>query len=74
MCFTVFQEARENETDEIREKLSSQKSALEERIIKEKQVNLENKKVSSLQRLLCLSKCIPSHHSFYIFLVVGTQR
>ena len=40
MIYDSFQEARENDADELREKIIANKSVLDERIIKEKQVEM----------------------------------
>ena len=44
MNYDSIQEARENDADELREKIIANKSVLDERIIKEKQVEM-NKSV-----------------------------
>ena len=40
MIYDSIQEARENDADELREKIIANKSVLDERIIKEKQVEM----------------------------------
>ena len=40
MIYDSIQEARENDADELREKIIANKSVLDERIIKEKQVEI----------------------------------
>ena len=40
MNYDSIQEARENDADELREKIIANKSVLDERIIKEKQVEM----------------------------------
>lgn len=40
MIYHSIQEARENDADELREKIIANKSVLDERIIKEKQVEI----------------------------------
>ena len=42
MIYDSIQEARENDADELREKIIANKSVLDERIIKEKQVEKIN--------------------------------
>ena len=40
VIYDSIQEARENDADELREKIMANKSVLDERIIKEKQVEI----------------------------------
>ena len=60
MIYDSFQEARENDADELREKIIANKSVLDERIIKEKQV--EKTKSVHFYHL----KIIPSTFTFLL--------
>ena len=54
------QEARETETDEIREKLNGQKNTLEEKIIKEKQVEKQKQNKAGYRVFKAKCVCISS--------------